>query len=76
MRIEVLGPGCARCESLLENVEAAVRRLGIEAEVVKVTKIDEMARRGILATPALVIDGVLKATGKVLTPDEVAGLLG
>jgi small redox-active disulfide protein 2 len=74
-KIQVLGPGCPRCRRLAENAEAAVREAGLPCEVEKVTDLDEMLAFGILATPALVVDGEVKVSGKVLSPDEIRGLL-
>lgn len=75
MRIEVLGPGCARCESLLENTRQAVEQAGIAAEVAKVDDIAEIARRGVMITPALMVDGQLRSAGEVLSPEAIARLL-
>ena len=76
MKIEVLGPGCTRCETLLENTRRAVEQAGIAAEVVKVSDIAEIGRRGVMITPALVVDGELKAAGEVLEPAAIIALLG
>jgi len=75
MKIEVVGPGCSRCETLLENTKAAVARLGLAAEVAKVTDIAEITARGVLMTPALIVDGEVKSIGKVLTADQIFALL-
>lgn len=71
MIIKVLGSGCKKCVTLAENASAAAKAAGIDAEVVKVTDFAEMARYGIMSTPALVIDEKLVSTGKVLSADEV-----
>lgn len=76
MKIEILGTGCPKCESLVKNVEAAVRELGIEATVEKVTDIVEIANRGVMMTPALSVDGDIKLVGKVATVEELRALLG
>lgn len=75
MRIEILGPGCANCEKLAENTRQAVADLDVEAEVVKVSNIVEITSRGVLMTPALVVDGEVKASGRVLTPAQIRDLL-
>ena len=75
MRIQVLGPGCPRCKMLTANVEQALRDLGIAAEVEKVTSISEMAKFGVMMTPALAIDGRVKSAGKALSPAEIVQLL-
>jgi small redox-active disulfide protein 2 len=64
-QIRVLGPGCVRCQKLYENTNQAVAELGLDASVEKVDDIGEIARRGILATPALVIDEELVLAGHV-----------
>jgi small redox-active disulfide protein 2 len=75
MKIEILGLGCPRCKKTVENAETAVRELGIEAEVVKVDKLNEIARYGVVITPALVVDGEVKIAGTVPSVDEVKQLL-
>ncbi len=64
-RVQVLGPGCPRCAQLLENVQRAVSELGIEAEVEKVSDIEDILDFGALMTPGLAVDGKLKMVGKV-----------
>ena len=71
MKIEILGTGCPKCETVAKNAQAAVAELGIQAEVIKVTDITEIAARGVMLTPALVIDGDIKAVGKIPTVDEI-----
>jgi small redox-active disulfide protein 2 len=73
--IQILGTGCPKCKKLAENAEAAARALGIEYELVKVTEINKIARMGAMMTPGLAIDGQLKSSGKVLSPEEIQGLL-
>ena len=75
MKIEILGLGCPRCKKTAENTERAVKELGIAAEVVKVDKLNEIAKYGVLITPALVVDGELKVAGKVPSVDDVKQLL-
>jgi small redox-active disulfide protein 2 len=75
MRIEILGPGCANCDKLAENTRQAVADLDVDAEVVKVSNIREITSRGVLMTPALVVDGEVKSSGRVLTPAQIRDLL-
>jgi small redox-active disulfide protein 2 len=75
VKIEILGTGCPKCEALAKNAEAAVRELGIEAEIVKVTDIVEIANRGVMMTPALSVDGDVKLVGKVATVEQLRELL-
>ncbi len=65
MKIEIFGPGCAKCRKTSEEVENAVRRLGIDADIEHVTDIDSMVNRGVMLTPAVFIDGEKKIEGKV-----------
>ena len=73
--IQVLGAGCAKCENLRRNAETAVRELGIDAVVEKITEVDAMLELGVLVTPALAVDGEVKAAGRLLTPDEIKAIL-
>jgi len=80
VHIEVIGlePPCNKCNELLENSKKAVRQSGIEAEIVKKWTLSEEIREkyGLLLSPALVIEGVVVAQGKVYKPERIAGLLG
>ncbi len=73
MKIEVLGMGCANCKKLYENAVEAVKLSGKEVEVAKVEDIKKIMGYGILSTPALVIDGVVKVVGKVPKAEEIKG---
>jgi len=75
MKVEILGAGCPKCKKLAENAEQAAKQLGVDAEIVKVTDIAEMTKRGVMMTPALAVDGEIKSVGKVLGPDEIKGHL-
>ncbi len=72
-RIEILGMGCSKCNQLEDRAKQAVRDLGIEAEVVKLTDIKTISSYGLLITPALVVDGVVKVAGKVPRVEEIKG---
>ena len=74
-RIQVLGTGCPKCMRLTENAEAAAEDLGIECEITKVTKINEIMEFGVMMTPGLVVDGEVKATGKVPSIPEIKEML-
>jgi len=74
-KIQVLGTGCPKCKKLTENAEAAAKELGIEFEMEKVTGINEIMKFGVMVTPALAVDGEVKAVGKVLSPGEIKGML-
>ena len=73
MKIEVLGMGCANCNKLYQNALDAVKMSGKEIEVTKVEDIKNIMGYGVLSTPALVIDGVVKVAGKVPKPEEING---
>ena len=75
MKIEILGTGCPKCEELAKNAKTAIEELGLDAEVIKVTDIVEIANRGVMMTPALSVDGDIKLVGKVATPGELKALL-
>jgi len=75
MRIQVLGPGCVRCHTLSRNTSEAVASLGLDAEVEEVADIAEIVRRGIMATPALVVDDEVVLSGRVPTVSHVRELL-
>ncbi len=74
-KIQILGTGCPKCNKLAENAKEAAESLGIEHQVDKITKINEIMSFGVMVTPALVIDGQVKAVGKVPGIDEIKGML-
>jgi small redox-active disulfide protein 2 len=76
MKIEVLGTGCMKCRRLAKNVEQAVSELGISADIVKVEDITAIIERDVMLTPALMIDGELKVSGRVADVNELKKLLG
>ena len=76
MEIKVFGPGCKRCTQTEENVKAAVAESGVDATVTKISDMVEMAKSGIMATPAVMIDGVVKSTGAVPSVEDVKSWLG
>jgi small redox-active disulfide protein 2 len=75
MKIQVLGTGCAKCKQLTANAEKAVAELGLGVAVEKVEDLREIVKLGVMTTPALVVDGKVRAAGKVLTPEAVLELL-
>ncbi len=75
MNIEILGPGCQRCRALTANTEEALRRLGLEAKIEKVTDHVAILQKGVMMTPGLVVDGQVKASGHVCTVEEIMALL-
>lgn len=75
MKIQILGTGCAKCRKLAQNAEEAARELGRPVEVEKVSDIGEIMKYGVMMTPALVVDGTVRSTGRVLTPAEIEVLI-
>ncbi len=75
MKIEVLGTGCAKCKALEEVTKQAVTKIGGFHSVVKVEDIMEIMNYQVVNTPALVVDGKVKSTGKLLSVEEVIKLL-
>lgn len=75
MKIEILGTGCAKCKTLEEVAKQAVAKVGGFHQVVKVDDIVEIMKYNVLSTPALVVDGVVKSSGKLLSIDEVIAIL-
>jgi small redox-active disulfide protein 2 len=73
--LQVLGTGCPKCRKLAENAEAAAKALGIEYRIEKVTKIADIMKFGVMLTPALAVDGVVKVAGKVPTVDEIKQMI-
>lgn len=73
--VQILGPGCANCVRLADNVTAAAKQLGIEYTLQKVTDIQAIVDAGVMRTPALVIDGTVKVYGRVPSVDEIKAML-
>ena len=76
MKIEILGTGCPKCRKLTENVESALKESGVVAEIIKITKIDDILGYGVALTPALVIDGDVVSVGKVPNTEEIIKIIG
>jgi len=75
MKIEVLGTGCTKCQTLLNATKEAVAKNGMFVQIEKVEDIVKIMNYGVMSTPALVIDGVVKSSGKVLSVEEIQALL-
>ena len=75
MNIKILGTGCPKCKQLEANAKEAVARLGSDAVVEKVSELAKIMEYGVMMTPALVIDGVVKSSGKVLSSAEIMEML-
>jgi small redox-active disulfide protein 2 len=70
-KVEVLGGGCAKCKILAEQVVIAAEQAGVEIELVKVEDFTEIMKYGVMVTPALVVDGDLKFSGKVVKAKDL-----
>jgi len=75
VKIQILGPGCSRCKQLTASAQKAVAELGLDAEIEKVEDMREIMKFHIMSTPALVVDGTVRSSGKVLSPEAVKELL-
>ena len=74
-KIQILGTGCPKCRTLAETAENAARELGLEYTMEKVTNLTEISSFGVMFTPSLVVDGVVKVSGKVPSLGDVKKLL-
>ncbi|SHO43625.1 thioredoxin family protein [Desulfopila aestuarii] len=75
MKIQVLGPGCKSCNQLADNVAEAVSAMGVECEIEKVTDFNQIMSLGVMMTPGLVVDGTVKAVGRVPSVEELKTML-
>ncbi len=75
MKIEILGTGCPKCKATEKIVKQVVDKLGKDVEVVKIEDLQEIVNRGVIMTPAVVVDGEVKIVGHVPSPDEIKKLL-
>lgn len=75
MIVKILGTGCKKCVTLTENAQQALANLGIDAQILKITDIGEIAAHGVMSTPALAIDDRVVSTGKVLTTGQIEAML-
>lgn len=71
----ILGGGCKNCHTLEDNTRAALQQLGVSANIGHVTDFTQIAQYGVMRTPALVVDGKVLSSGRVLSPEEAAKLL-
>ncbi|MFA6187697.1 MAG: thioredoxin family protein [Sulfuricurvum sp.] len=75
MKIEILGTGCSKCKTLEEATKKAVAESGIYAQIEKVEDIMKIMEYGVISTPALVIDGKVISTGKLLSVNEIVAYI-
>ncbi len=74
-KLQILGTGCPKCKKLAELTEETAKRLGLEYQLEKVTDINEIMKFGVMMTPALAVDGVVKVAGKVPSTEEIAKMI-
>lgn len=74
-KIQILGTGCPKCKKLFEISQQAVKEAAIDAEVSKVEDINEILTFGVMMTPALVVDGEVKAVGRIPAMNELKSLI-
>jgi small redox-active disulfide protein 2 len=74
-KIQVLGPGCQKCQVLYQHVEQTVKELGLECELEKVTDMAAIVSFGVMSTPALVVNGEVKFAGRVPTAQQLKEVL-
>ena len=74
-KLQILGTGCPKCQTLAANTEAAAQALGLEYELEKITDLERILEFGVMMTPALVVDGTVKLAGKAPPPAEIEKLL-
>jgi small redox-active disulfide protein 2 len=73
--LQILGTGCPKCKKLAENTEVAAKDLGIEYEIEKITDIREIMKFGVMITPALVVDGEVRYSGRVPSAEKIKEVL-
>lgn len=74
-KIQILGSGCMKCNKLAQAAETTAKEMGLEYEMEKITDMQKIISFGVMATPALVVDGVVKVSGRVPAPEEMKTLL-
>ena len=74
-KLQVLGPGCPKCEELAKRTEEAAKAMGVDYELEKVKDLNQMMSMGVFMTPALVVDGEVKVVGKVPSEEEIKKMI-
>lgn len=75
MKVQILGSGCTKCKLLEQHARDAVSSLSLDADVVKISEMEKIVEMGVMSTPALAIDGVIKSMGRLLTKDQIIEIL-
>ena len=76
LKVEVLGSGCSKCKFLEKRVREVVAEKEIDADVVKVTDLNKITDYGVMMTPAIVVNGVVKCYGRIPSKEEIEGWIG
>ena len=71
MKVKILGTGCPKCNKLYQEAEKAIAASGIEAQLEKVDKLDDIMTHGVMLTPALVVGEEVKASGRIPSSAEI-----
>jgi small redox-active disulfide protein 2 len=74
-KLQVVGPGCPKCEELAKRTEEAAKALGVDYELEKVKDLNQIMSLGVFMTPALVVDGQVKVVGKVPSEEEIKKMI-
>jgi len=74
-KLQILGPGCPKCQELAKRTEEAAKAAGLEYELEKISDVNQIASYGVFLTPALVVDGEVKVVGKVPSKEELQELI-
>jgi small redox-active disulfide protein 2 len=75
MKIQILGTGCPKCNQLYKNAQQAVTESGVDADVEKITDLNDIMSFGVMVTPALAIDGQVKTSGKVPSAEDIRNMI-
>ena len=75
IKVEILGSGCKKCQQLENNAREAVSQMGIDAEIQHITDHVEIAKRGVMSTPALAVNGKVVSKGQVISPQQIQQLI-
>jgi len=75
MKVQILGTGCINCRKLEENAKMAISELGIDSEIEKITNINKIIDMGVMMTPGLAIDGIVKSSGRVLSKNQIKEII-
>ena len=74
MKIEILDTGCQICSGLEDNVREALQETGKKAEIIVIKELNEIIEKGILSTPAIIIDDEIKSSGQIISIEQIKGL--